>query len=421
MKIFVSLFAVIIAMVVYWARDESCSSDPDVSFQIHNRNTVVDTCHVFSDDFATAQHRFIEIASRASSPCELFHLPVIPDSSYTMDICLIRGKLPGLVVHISGTHGVEGYSGSAIQLAYLNSITKPDSDHLPTIVIVHAFNPFGMASYRRFNERNVDLNRNAVTQDQRDRHIQKHAATYDKFRSLFQSEEGVQTSSFSVYVLSWFRTIVAVVKHGAPALKAALVQGQYHVPTGLFYGGDGSLEKSVIVLEEFLEKHVFDDIRANDVVTWIDVHTGLGASGEDTILPTEPSRTSEALSSIEKRFPGAKMVGSNDVSQGYEEAQGKLIGYFDAKFTSNENSDSLFFTQEFGTVPTMLAGNALMCENSAFHDASLTADEKILWSKRTTKRAFYPARSAWRVSVLQRGIDVLQRAIQRSVDLSITN
>ena len=34
---------------------------------------------------------------------------------------------------------------------------------LPTIVFVHALNPYGMANNRRFNEDNIDLNRNFLS------------------------------------------------------------------------------------------------------------------------------------------------------------------------------------------------------------------------------------------------------------------
>ena len=40
---------------------------------------------------------------------------VEPD--YTMDIAVLRGSGRGLVIHSSGVHGVEGYAGSAIQIA----------------------------------------------------------------------------------------------------------------------------------------------------------------------------------------------------------------------------------------------------------------------------------------------------------------
>jgi hypothetical protein len=70
-----------------------------------------------------------------------------------------------VLVHTSGVHGPEGYVGSAIQRDWLANFKIRAQQPLPKghlAVLVHAVNPFGMAWWHRFNENNVDLNRNAV-------------------------------------------------------------------------------------------------------------------------------------------------------------------------------------------------------------------------------------------------------------------
>ena len=107
-------------------------------------------------------------AAAAKAGAELHTLTVaLPD--YTTDIAVLAGRGPGLVVHSSGVHGVEGFAGSGIQIAILSNFSKTEAAEAqstdpdaPTIVLVHAVNPFGMAHFRRFNENNVDLNRNAL-------------------------------------------------------------------------------------------------------------------------------------------------------------------------------------------------------------------------------------------------------------------
>ena len=50
-----------------------------------------------------------------------------------------------LLVHVSGTHGAEGYSGSAVQLALLRRWAA-DPAARPAgvrVALVHALNPFG--------------------------------------------------------------------------------------------------------------------------------------------------------------------------------------------------------------------------------------------------------------------------------------
>ncbi len=60
--------------------------------------------------------------------------------------------------------GAEGYAGSAIQIAILSDIcasyNAEEMRHRhPTLVFVHALNPYGFANNRRVNEDNIDLNR----------------------------------------------------------------------------------------------------------------------------------------------------------------------------------------------------------------------------------------------------------------------
>lgn len=91
-----------------------------------------------------------------------------------------------MVLHSSGVHGVEGYAGSAIQLNFLqsllekvmgdswvywviycwdlntqDSVSEVLSDDF-AILVIHVVNPYGMSWWRRWNENNVDLNRNLI-------------------------------------------------------------------------------------------------------------------------------------------------------------------------------------------------------------------------------------------------------------------
>ena len=63
-----------------------------------------------------------------------------------------------IFLHISGTHGAEAYAGSAIQIflleRYAINLSKNKSYNGPTIIFVHALNPYGMKYGRRFNEDN---------------------------------------------------------------------------------------------------------------------------------------------------------------------------------------------------------------------------------------------------------------------------
>jgi hypothetical protein len=65
-----------------------------------------------------------------------------------------------LLIHSSGTHGVEGFTGSAIQVAYLRRLAAERPPPHVALVFIHAINALCMAESRWWNERGVDLNRN---------------------------------------------------------------------------------------------------------------------------------------------------------------------------------------------------------------------------------------------------------------------
>lgn len=70
-----------------------------------------------------------------------------------------------MLFHSSGVHGVEGYAGSAVQNKILDFFLETPNmikDDV-AIVIIHVVNPYGMSWWRRWNENNVDLNRNFLS------------------------------------------------------------------------------------------------------------------------------------------------------------------------------------------------------------------------------------------------------------------
>ena len=324
-----------------------------------------------------------------------------------MDICIVVGQAPGLVVHVSGTHGIEGFAGSAIQVAYLRQ--RGEGNSHPTMVFVHAFNPYGMAKYRRFNENNVDLNRNGLTDEQWKSYATNHwnHDNFERMRPFFAPSLAGDYLWLSVVKLSGL-ALSSIVRYGIPTLKEAMVGGQYHDPTAIFYGGQ-KREKSFDVLDDWLEGFLSTNTSNQDVLTWVDVHTGLGKSGQDTLLTMANAGD---LEDICRWFPGTKcsLNDAASVNQGYEKVLGGGIDHIRAKhFPSAKNA--LLFAQEFGTVPLTFVGVAVVLENAAYNQG-------LDWTKNTTLHAFYPQSGPWRMKTLQNGLRLIQQAERRSMQLS---
>ena len=119
----------------------------------------------FSPDYQTARSRFRDAATAAGAALHAIALGSHgPDGeALCVDIAWLGAARPRRVfMHTSGMHGVEAFTGSAVQLALLGAPPVPGADD--ALVLVHVLNPYGMAWLRRANENNVDLNRNFIVQ-----------------------------------------------------------------------------------------------------------------------------------------------------------------------------------------------------------------------------------------------------------------
>ena len=116
----------------------------------------------FSPNYNSAKRSFQEVARHRGFQLLSLGLAVKgPEGEeLTIDIAWLGAENPRHVfIHSSGVHGVEAFAGSAIQIQWMQKSVTPVAND-DAIVLVHALNPYGMAWLRRFNENNVDLNRN---------------------------------------------------------------------------------------------------------------------------------------------------------------------------------------------------------------------------------------------------------------------
>lgn len=387
-------------------------------------NIPIPLCQVFSDDYEQAKRRFLQALEGLNH--EIYSIPVAGET-YTMDIAVLPGTPDntGLVVHTSGVHGIEGYAGSAIQLAFLRALAEDkdadssSSSSRPTVILVHAFNPYGMAHYRRVNENNVDLNRNALRPDdwkRAEHHPNKE--NYDRFNHAFNPTKA--PTWFYGYVQYWLESLPLIAIHGLPTLKAALVVGQHHRPTSVFFNGQ-KVEASIVKLEDWLTGYFQSRPNKFAGVTWIDVHTGLGAFGEDTILPagfTSEDTLEHLRQQLEQWYPDSHHPASSKVgatvSKGYEGVK-FVADYFSTLF--DEDQEPLLTMQEFGTLHNILVARALVMENAAYHHAS-DPSQALEWAKRVLRPAFCPSYPQWRRAIVQRGVAVLYQSMKRSLHYS---
>ena len=347
----------------------------------------------FSDDYATARSRFRSLVTEKGG--QLDSLPIAakgPDGGdLSIDIGWFGSRTPDRVLlHISGTHGVEGFAGSGIQLAAIASDElTPGPDE--ALIFVHALNPYGMAWVRRVNENNVDLNRNFLPPDM------PYAGVSDGYKAMNSTLNPTSPPRFDFYLL---RSVYRILRHGYNTLKQAVTEGQYGYPKGLFFGGN-QLEEGPQIYGQFLVDHLS---AAKEVVA-IDIHSGLGKSGEDTLL-IDANRTDPLYVSLHEAFGDRVAPWDADTSIAYEIHGGHPA----AVCRLLEKSKVEFITQEFGTIPSLKVLFALRQENRWHHWGEGHIHHG---SKQGLLDAFRPNTEAWKKSVLKRGQEVLLQSAHR--------
>eukprot|EP00189_Rhodosorus_marinus_P011052 CAMPEP_0184740430 /NCGR_PEP_ID=MMETSP0315-20130426/3459_1 /TAXON_ID=101924 /ORGANISM="Rhodosorus marinus, Strain UTEX LB 2760" /LENGTH=407 /DNA_ID=CAMNT_0027210113 /DNA_START=168 /DNA_END=1391 /DNA_ORIENTATION=- len=362
----------------------------------------------FSDNYNDARALFLESA-RAWGADRLVSVPLDEQdrAGLIMDFAVKNGRSDRLLIHMGGTHGVEGFAGSAIQSAFLRkSEAQPwDPAKDPTVIFVHAVNPYGFAALRRTNENNVDLNRNFLTDEQRSDRL-----------SADPNEHGYEDFNWHLnptYVPRYFDplSIAGVglqrVWRGSKATRRALLTGTYHRKGGLWYGGE-RLELSNKLLPETLTSILggANGLAKVEKVILVDVHTGLGPSGYDTVSVPKPEAPlgREIFSSASDHVVA---MGEGEMS-GYDDMVGDVAGGVLSSLFPKA-AVAVPVCHEFGTYPLLIISIVMRYENAATHWAPMMRSDGALW----LRKVFYRVSSCdWRRSLLDRGEMIIDDALE---------
>ncbi|KAG7389762.1 hypothetical protein PHYPSEUDO_009682 [Phytophthora pseudosyringae] len=373
------------------------SSKVDASVEAH-----------FSDSYYQARALFRARGETAGA--RLFSLPLehLKSLDLTVDIAVLQGSSERVLLHISGTHGVEGFAGSAIQAALLERAAASPSSakNWPTVIFVHALNAYGFAQLRRFNEHGVDLNRNWLTPGE---FKERRARDPNRLGYLDVYELLNPKELSSVENWFWVKGIMHLATKGFDAIKQATIGGNYRFPQTLFYGGT-ELEPSLALLQEFLREHV--NFNAVTKLAMVDVHTGLGPAGVDTLMLGAGSNMAVARSV----FTGPEYVNKvvfvhdkeNPVSRGYDGVGGFTFDGVEKLLGPQTEGNALLLCQEFGTVPGVFILKAMVEENAMYHH-SPSPVSRLPYAQKLRDVFYLHQSSSWKREVLHRGTDVYDR------------
>jgi hypothetical protein len=352
----------------------------------------------FSADYFSAKKSFREKTQIAGGRLESIPLDARGPNgdSLGIDIAWFGAAEPRRVLlHSSGIHGVEGFAGSAIQLQLLNDLAELPQD--VALIFVHILNPYGMAWLRRCNENNVDLNRNFLNVEASAAESQRLQVAFDSYRKFDSFLNPQSPPAIDLYTL---KVVTLILKHGLPVLKRSIAGGQYWFPQGLFFGGK-LLPSGVVNLEQGTAKYqtfLAQSLSSAERVIAIDVHTGLGKYGQDSLLA---ERNHSAL----QRMFGERVTSSEPEKGPAYHAFGTLNAMLRRTMP---HAEVFALTQEFGTYSPMKVLHALREENRWHHYGAGTLAHPI---KRRLREMFYPQDKTWQEAVLNRGEELLKQGL----------
>ena len=353
---------------------------------------------LFSRSYEEARRRFREAATAAGATLEQNRVETDGEGApLAIDVATLGGTDASWAVLVSsGVHGVEGFVGSAIQLAWLSRVATGESPRTDggVVVLVHAVNPYGFARLRRSNEDNVDLNRNFLDTDDAYAGSPRGYEALDPF--LNPASPPSRLEPFRLKALWYIR------RHGLPALKTAVASGQYRFPRGLFFGGHGVAPSTGI-----MQQHLAGWLGGAPRAVHVDLHSGLGTHGRCRLLLVESERSPE-IEWYRDTF-GSEVVEPLATADGTAyDASGTLGGWATRHVAGTRYR---FVGAEFGTYPIVRVLGALRAENRVhfFGRPGTGAHHR---AKAELLECFCPRSDRWREPVVEQGLTVIDRAVR---------
>jgi hypothetical protein len=350
----------------------------------------------FAQDYAEAREGFHAAAARRGlSVASAVHpsRKGAKGEDLAMDSVLIGPTdAASLLIVTSGTHGVEGFCGSACQRALLDDeelLKRIDMGRV-AVLLIHAVNPYGFSRLRRANEDNIDLNRNFLDFT---RALPKNAG-YGELHELLLPPEWPPTAANRSQLLA------SRERMGQREFQAAVSAGQDGHPDGLFYSGR-SPSWSNRTLRELVRRHG----AGRRSVGWIDIHTGLGPSGHG-----------------EKIFAGRNDAGGLERTRAWYGAD--VMSYYDGKSASAEvkgsatlclydecpGAEIVCMGLEFGTLPFDAVLHALRGAHwLEIHPDAPEAQRAGI--ERGMRDAFYTDSELWKGMILGQSRTAILQAV----------
>lgn len=189
---------------------------------------------------------------------------------------------PHLLILACGSNGIDGFAGSALMTAWLQ--TNPGNfldTHRTAVLLLHAVNPYGFAWLRRSDRQNIVVSRNFLPFDSQIGDAELWAALEPAFTSVQWDD--------TAYRLMQIMLREAMASFGEDVVVEALTAGQSQRPSGFNYTGD-SPTWSHRTIKKIINGYAAEKSR----LTLLDIQTGTGAYGHAGVIAIPPGKTDES-------------------------------------------------------------------------------------------------------------------------------
>ena len=301
-----------------------------------------------------------------------------------------------LIVITTGVHGIEGYIGSVMLDVFWGEIYETEINKSNTGVLVVAnVNPYGMKYHRRYNENNVDLNRNFILDwSSFDTTVNKDYPKVDTFLGPMDTMGNIVGHELSFYG----SMIKELIEDGADTISNALLGGQYEYAEGVYYGGNGD-EASTTYLKDVFQQTLESEY---ENIVHIDVHSGYGPRYNMVIFNSVFETMTEAESVA---LFGYDYVIAND-SEDFYATTGDTTDFYYRLKDKLGTDNTLFSTCfEFGTIgdsflDSIISMKYTIEENQNHWNPSSNATTNEIIKERYYE-LFYPTEKDWREKTIE--------------------
>ena len=351
---------------------------------------------VFFDEYEDVRAHLSETAERLKNQgfeADFYNFTVDKKEGLYIDCIYIPSetKQDNLIVITTGVHGIEGYIGSVMLDVFWQEIYPEVNKENTGVLVMANVNPYGMKYHRRYNENNVDLNRNFILDWKSfDTTVNKDYPKVDNFLGP-QRKMG---NAFWHEIVFYSSMAKEVVFHGVDAVSNALLGGQYEYPQGVYYGGAED-EKSTKFVKNVFEWTLEESLYEN--VVHIDVHSGYGPRYNMVIFNSVFETMNEAET---KALFGYDNVISHD-SESFYATTGDTTDFY-YRLKEQMGTDTTLFSTcfEFGTLGDSFWDSVLSMkytieenQNHWYPTNNLIMDAIV---KERYQELFYPTEKEWR-------------------------